>query len=629
MAQRLPTGHGADRSRLAADVQKKRARTFAKQQQAAERIASATTELSSGVTEAAAASEQLKQAMDQIARAAEEASGSSQTSLKAMSALSQIVARCRGVADVSVTKTEALQTQLGAVREQIEASIAAISNSSERQTASVLVVEELERQAGAIGEIVKTVAHIADQTNLLALNAAIEAARAGEHGRGFAVVADEVRTLAEVSEKSAREISELVGKIQAEVRGIAEGIRAANDAVRTEVGNGKAVSAQIDRVRADMVVIVEGGREIAKYAVESEVAARESQKGAEQIAAGAEQQSAACEESLSALKEQAAALAEAEKAAENLGEVADELRTSTDIGKSAQDVASTAEELSVTVEEINRASSQILVAINQISQGADAQSAAAEQSSAAIEQIRKGIDVTRERAGRALERGTALEQLLGEASQGIDGLIEGVSSSLRSNAATREKIGGLSEVSRRIDKIVDSIAMVSVQTNMLAVNGSVEAARAGEFGKGFMVVSTDIRNLAQDSSENAERIKDLVRGIQDQIASVTRDLNEISADTVQEVAKNKVIVTNVAQSRDEIAGVVAGNREVLSGSEEMAGLVDASVKSVAQVLAAARQAASATAEAASAAQQQSQGAEELARAVEEVAAMADELQSAG
>jgi methyl-accepting chemotaxis protein len=64
----------------------------------------------------------------------------------------------------------------------------------------------------SIGDIVKAVARIADQTNLLALNAAIEAARAGKHGKGFAVVADEVRTLAETSEKSAKQIQDLVAR---------------------------------------------------------------------------------------------------------------------------------------------------------------------------------------------------------------------------------------------------------------------------------------------------------------------------------------------------------------------------------------------------------------------------------
>ena len=91
----------------------------------------------------------------------------------------------------------------------------------------------------------------------------------------------------------------------------------------------------------------------------------------------------------------------------------------------------------------------------------------------------------------------------------MDELIVGVTVSVDAGRKSREQITALEQISRRIDKIVDAINTVSIQTNMLAVNGSVEAARAGEFGKGFAVVSTDIRNLARESAENADRIKDL------------------------------------------------------------------------------------------------------------------------
>ena len=147
----------------------------------------------------------------------------------------------------------------------------------------------------------------------------------------------------------------------------------------------------------------------------------------------------------------------------------------------------------------------------------------------------------------------------------------------------------LEQISRRIDKIVDAINTVSIQTNMLAVNGSVEAARAGEFGKGFAVVSTDIRNLARDSAENADRIKDTVKAIQDQIGEVRRDLEDIGNAAAVEVEKNKVISTDLEAAARDVIVVLKGNKEILDGADEILRMDKEVQTGVEQIAAAAQQ----------------------------------------
>jgi len=152
------------------------------------------------------------------------------------------------VEEASVGTTEDLQetsTTLDEFINSLTLSVRTIEKGSERQNELSHKVNSLSEQARSIREILGMIGEIADQTNLLALNAAIEAARAGEHGRGFAVVADEVRKLAERTQKSLLEISANVNVITQSVNDITEQTRLSTDEM---LGSSQLARELIDRV---------------------------------------------------------------------------------------------------------------------------------------------------------------------------------------------------------------------------------------------------------------------------------------------------------------------------------------------------------------------------------------------
>ena len=164
-------------------------------------------------------------------------------------------------------------------------------------------IEELGRDSDRIGQIVTVIDDIADQTNLLALNAAIEAARAGEQGRGFAVVADEVRKLAERTTQATQEIAGMITSVQQETRGAVQKMEAGTAQVEQGVALAGRAGESLDQIISQAEQVGQMVTQIATAGAEQSATTQEVNANLEQIRKSVSESTASAEQSAQACSE--------------------------------------------------------------------------------------------------------------------------------------------------------------------------------------------------------------------------------------------------------------------------------------------------------------------------------------
>lgn len=263
-----------------------------------DKVASASVELSATAEEISKGTDTLTSRASQTAAAVEE-----------MNATVSQVAQNSGKAATLAQETVKTAKDGGSV---VSDTISGMQQLSDAVSSSATIISELGKSSDQIGEIVRVIEDIADQTNLLALNAAIEAARAGEQGRGFAVVADEVRKLAERTTKATKEIGDMIRQIQHDTRGAVESMQQGTTKVTSGVDlvnkTGEALARIVEMVSesADMI------RQIAVASEEQSVATQQIANDIENVA--------------KVTKESASGANESAKASNDLSQLATELQ---------------------------------------------------------------------------------------------------------------------------------------------------------------------------------------------------------------------------------------------------------------------------------------------------------------
>ncbi|WP_188206870.1 methyl-accepting chemotaxis protein [Alkalibacillus aidingensis] len=295
-------------------------------------VSTASEHLSSQSEELTQSANEVKEGSLQVAATMQEISSGSETQANNSSELSSVIGEFTTKVQEAHENGELIQQNSNDVLTITDEGHQLMNSSNEQMEKIDTVVQDavqkvqgLDTQAQKISKLISVIQDIAEQTNLLALNAAIEAARAGEHGKGFAVVADEVRKLAEQVSDSVTDITDIVSTIQNESSVVTESLKGGYKEVEQGTQQIKLTGEKFAGINEGITEVVDSIKTITSHLSEMAAGSQQMNSSIQEIAAVSEESAAGIEQTSASTQQTSSSMEEVASSSDNLAKLAEQL----------------------------------------------------------------------------------------------------------------------------------------------------------------------------------------------------------------------------------------------------------------------------------------------------------------